>query len=99
LVNLKTKSAGYGYPKKAIEKTVLLFLGSRTFSHGLGRDRTPTLPAVFNITTPRVAWKVRPDSLLEGTGFEPSVPREAAGIFVISVLVRADFSACRESSK
>ena len=39
------------------------------------------------------------DSALEGTGFEPSVPREAAGILVISVLVRADFSACRESSK
>jgi hypothetical protein len=37
LVNLKTKSAGDGYPKKAIEKTVLRFLGSRTFSHGLGR--------------------------------------------------------------
>src|SRR6516162_11578837 len=35
----------------------------------------------------------------KGTGFEPSVPREAAGILVISVLVRADFSACRESSK
>jgi hypothetical protein len=35
LVNLKTKSAGDGYPKKAIEKTVLRFLGSRTFSHGL----------------------------------------------------------------
>jgi hypothetical protein len=39
------------------------------------------------------------DSPLEGAGFEPSVPREAAGILVISVLVRADFSACRESSK
>ena len=39
------------------------------------------------------------DSPQEGTGFEPSVPREAAGILVISVLVRADFSACRESSK
>jgi hypothetical protein len=39
------------------------------------------------------------DSSLEGTGFEPSVPREAAGILVISVLVRADFSACTESSK
>jgi hypothetical protein len=38
LVNLKTKSAGDGYPKKAIEKTVLRFLGSRTFSHGLGRE-------------------------------------------------------------
>jgi len=35
LVNLKTKSAGDGYPKKAIEKTVLRLLGSRTFSHGL----------------------------------------------------------------
>jgi hypothetical protein len=35
LVNLKTKSAGDGHPKKGIEKTVLRFLGSRTFSHGL----------------------------------------------------------------
>jgi len=32
---MKTKSAGDGYSKKAIEKTVLRFLGSRTFSHGL----------------------------------------------------------------
>ena len=39
------------------------------------------------------------DSPLEEAGFEPSVQREAAGILVISVLVRADFSACRESSK
>jgi hypothetical protein len=46
LVNLKTKSAGDGYPKKALEKTVLRFLGSRTFSHGLGRFETlPWLPA------------------------------------------------------
>jgi len=37
LVNLKTKSAGDGYPRKAIEKPVLRFLGSRTFSHGLGQ--------------------------------------------------------------
>jgi hypothetical protein len=35
LVHLKTKSAGDGYPKKAIKKTVLRFLGSGTFSHGL----------------------------------------------------------------
>jgi hypothetical protein len=40
LVNLKTKSAGDGYPKKAIEKTVLRFLGSRTFSHGLDPKQT-----------------------------------------------------------
>jgi hypothetical protein len=32
------------------------------------------------------------DSLLEGTGFEPSVPRKALGVVVVSVLVRADFS-------
>jgi hypothetical protein len=37
LVNLKTKSSGDDYPKEAIEKTVLRFLGSRTFSHGLGQ--------------------------------------------------------------
>jgi hypothetical protein len=34
MVNL-TKITGDGYPKKAIEKTVLRFLGSLTFSHGL----------------------------------------------------------------
>ena len=39
------------------------------------------------------------DSPLEEAGFEPSVPREAAGILVISVLVCAHFSACREPSK
>jgi hypothetical protein len=43
LVNLKTKSSGDGCSKKAIEKTVLRFLGSRTFSHGL--DPLPTFPA------------------------------------------------------
>ena len=35
---MKTKSAGDGYSKKAIEKTVLRFLGSRTFSHDLGHE-------------------------------------------------------------
>jgi hypothetical protein len=35
LVNLKPKSAADGYPMKVKEKTVLRFLGSRTFSHGL----------------------------------------------------------------
>jgi hypothetical protein len=39
LVNLKTKSSGDGCSKRAIEKTVLRFLGSRTFSHGLDRER------------------------------------------------------------
>ena len=34
------------------------------------------------------------DSLLEEAGFEPSVPREAPRILVVSVLVRPDFSAC-----
>jgi hypothetical protein len=38
LVNLKTKSAGDGYSKKAIEKTVLRFLGSRTFSQTTSVD-------------------------------------------------------------
>jgi hypothetical protein len=40
LVNLKTKSAGDGYPKKMIEKTVLRSLGSRTFSHDLAPKET-----------------------------------------------------------
>src|SRR5215472_614804 len=40
LVNLKTKSSGDGCSKRPIEKTVLRFLGSRTFSHGLD----PKLP-------------------------------------------------------
>ena len=32
------------------------------------------------------------DSLLEGKGFEPSVPRKAPGGVVVSLVVRADFS-------
>jgi hypothetical protein len=44
LVSLKTQSAGDDYPKKEIEKTVLRFLGSRTFSHGLDPFRTFALP-------------------------------------------------------
>jgi hypothetical protein len=35
LANLKTKSAGGSYPKKAIEKMILRFLCARTFSHSL----------------------------------------------------------------
>jgi hypothetical protein len=41
LVDPKDQSAGDGYPRKAIEKPVLRSLGSRTFSHGLGRKRHP----------------------------------------------------------
>jgi hypothetical protein len=36
----ENKNAGDGYPMKAIEKLVLRFLGSHTFSHGLGRLRS-----------------------------------------------------------
>src|SRR6516162_1134555 len=36
----ENKNAGDGYPMKAIEKLVLRFLGSHTFSHGLD----PKLP-------------------------------------------------------
>jgi hypothetical protein len=36
----ENKNAGDGYPMKAIEKLVLRFLGSHTFSHGL--DPKPT---------------------------------------------------------
>jgi hypothetical protein len=32
------------------------------------------------------------DSPLEGTGFEPSVPRKAPDVVMVSVLGRADFS-------
>jgi hypothetical protein len=40
LVNAKAKSAGDSYPKKAIEKTILRFLDSQTFSPGLHPFRT-----------------------------------------------------------
>jgi hypothetical protein len=43
LVSLRTQSAGDDYPKKEIEKTVLRFLGSRTFSHGLGHFETKSV--------------------------------------------------------
>jgi hypothetical protein len=36
----ENKNADDGYPMKAIEKLVLRFLGSHTFSHGLGRLET-----------------------------------------------------------
>ena len=49
----------------------------------------------FSLAAVRNRWFA--DSLLEGTGFEPSVPREAASILLISVLVRADFSASSHS--
>jgi hypothetical protein len=39
------------------------------------------------------------DSLLEGKGFEPSVPRRAPGVVVASLLVRADFSVGGGSSR
>jgi hypothetical protein len=51
LVNLKTKSAD-GYPKKAIEKTVLHFLGSRTFSHGLDPKQSLVLPELLGVDAP-----------------------------------------------
>jgi hypothetical protein len=39
------------------------------------------------------------DSLLEGTRFEPSVPRKAPAVVVLSVLVRAEFSVGGTSSR
>ena len=66
MVNLKTKSAGDGYPKKAIEKTVLRFLDSRTFSHGL--DPLRTFDPAYEIET--LTSRDRPDILVaEGAVF------------------------------
>src|SRR5262249_48875222 len=39
--NLKNESTGDRYWGKTIEKTMLRVLRSRTFSHSLGRHRTP----------------------------------------------------------
>src|SRR5215471_8651528 len=39
------------------------------------------------------------DSALEGTGFEPSVPRKAPGVVLVSSLGRADFSVRGGSSR
>src|SRR5580704_8545512 len=41
--------------------------------------------------TPPAATRFVADSALEGTGFEPSVPREAPGVLAASALVRAAF--------
>ena len=43
MVNLKTKGAGDGYPRRAIEKMVLRFLGLRTF-HTACADTGPFRP-------------------------------------------------------
>jgi hypothetical protein len=53
LVSLKTQSAGDDYPKKEIEKTVLRFLGSRTFSHGLDPKRSLVLSHGFGRYLPQ----------------------------------------------
>ena len=55
----ENKNAGDGYPMKAIEKLVLPFLGSHTFSHGL--DPLQTLGAVDSNAGPcptpaRTGW-------------------------------------------
>src|SRR5262245_38908410 len=42
------QSSGDGCPKKAIEKTILRFLGSRTFSHGLAP--MPSLTAEIHLS-------------------------------------------------
>ena len=46
LVNLKTKNARDGYPRKAIEKPVLRFLGAHTFSRGLDPKRKLAPPSL-----------------------------------------------------
>jgi hypothetical protein len=42
--------SGGGCPKKAIEKTILRFLGTRTFSHGLGREPSSVRPIPAGLT-------------------------------------------------
>ena len=65
MVNLKTKSAGDGYPRKALEKPVLRFLGSRTFSHGRAPKR-PVDPAFAQSLTKRERKR---DKVARGTSF------------------------------
>ena len=49
----QSSSAGAGYPKKVIEKTVLRSLGSRTFSHDL--DPLPTFGPSYGMHALRLA--------------------------------------------
>src|SRR5437762_2514632 len=45
-----------------------------------------------NVPADTAAARFVDDSPLEGTGFEPSVPRKAPGVVLVSSLGRADFS-------
>ena len=51
MVNLRAKSAGDGYPRTAIEKPVLRFLGSRTFSHSLDPMQTECSADLFGFAS------------------------------------------------
>jgi hypothetical protein len=72
--------------------------GFRTVGPPVREQRFSRLPPHPHRRPPTVAPPLRDrrfaDSPVEEAGFEPSVPREAPRIVVVSVLVRADFSAC-----
>ena len=84
MVTLKTKSAGNGYPKKAIEKTVLRFLGSRTFLHGLGSTavvpQLPRAPVNDQSVTVILSYNSPPTGCAPAmvTGWVPSGPEPSA---------------------
>jgi hypothetical protein len=69
----ENKNADDGYPMKAIEKLVLRFLGSHTFSHGL--DPKPPFPDT-PIARDRVThFKVLPGELHAAAGFHRTARR------------------------
>jgi hypothetical protein len=83
----ENKNAGDGYPMKAIEKLVLRFLGSHTFSHGLGRERPAVRFRLERGSTPPPLGPVTTMSTLRLPHFErlkpPSQPRQFAATIAV----------------
>jgi hypothetical protein len=73
--------------------------GLRVYGQGVTRRGGIGMTFVdWNWDAPRKSGS-HTDSALEGTGFEPSVPRKAPGGVVVSVPVRAEFTVGGESSR
>src|SRR6516162_4659258 len=83
----------------AVQAQSGLLLGCLMRRSGLYPIPTSLSSGITTKPVRHAACRARAEKMGEEAGFEPSVPREAPGIHVVSVVVRADFSACRKSSR
>ena len=74
----ENKNAGDGYPMKAIEKLVLRFLGSHTFSHGLDPKPSFRLTRGCGIRELALADEASEPTIRRDRGLPPIVKRGPA---------------------